>query len=111
MKTLLRAKRHARVRSHVSGTTERPRLVIFRGARSLSLQLVNDAEQRIVLTVATKRPDGPVTVGSAAALGARLAKEAKAKKITAAVFDRAGYRYHGRVKAAVDAARQEGMTV
>lgn len=111
MKTLLRTRRHARVRSRVHGSAERPRLVIFRGSRTLSLQLVDDASQNILLTVASKRQDGSIKVDSAADLGARLAKEAKAKKIEAAVFDRAGYRYHGRVKAAVEAIRKGGMTV
>ncbi|MEX2043504.1 MAG: 50S ribosomal protein L18 [Patescibacteria group bacterium] len=111
MKTLARQARHRRVRARIRGTAERPRLVVFRGSRSLSAQLVDDAGGLVLLTVgSTKRRSG-ADVAAGEALGAELAKRAAAKKVGKAVFDRAGYRYHGVVKAVCEAARKGGLKV
>lgn len=110
MKTLARSKRHDRVRSRIAGTAERPRLVVFRGAKTLSAQLVDDAAGKVLLTVTTagKKPQ-PANTDAGTKLGAELAKRAAAKKVTTVVFDRAGYAYHGVVKAIADGAREGGL--
>lgn len=90
----------------------RPRLVVFRGSKTFSLQLVDDATARVLATVTTQGKEKNVTsIAVAAKLGTELAKTAKVQKVAAVVFDRAGYRYHGQVKAAVDAVREGGITV
>jgi large subunit ribosomal protein L18 len=105
MKTEARAIRHRRIRAHLTGVAERPRLVVFRGSRSLSAQLVDDRAGKVLLTVTGKGAG----VEAAQQVGTAIAKKAKTKKVTAAVFDRAGYAYHGAVKTLADAARQEGL--
>lgn len=107
MKTAARASRHNRVRSRISGTAERPRLVVFRGSTTVSAQLIDDATGTILASAAA----GKVTVESGQTVGAALAKAAKTKKIDQAVFDRAGYAYHGVVKAVAEAAREGGIKI
>lgn len=107
MKTLGRQQRHRRVRAKVSGTAARPRLVVFRGAKSLSAQLVDDQSRRVLLTISSGKEKS--SIEAAKVLGQAVAKAAKTKKITTAVFDRAGYQYHGKVRALAEAARQEGL--
>lgn len=116
MKTLARQARHARVRSRISGTAGRPRLVVFRGSKTLSAQLVDDTAGKTLLTVttagkkpATKAGHPTVSVETAGKLGEELAKKASTRKISTVVFDRAGYQYHGVVKAVADGARQGGL--
>jgi large subunit ribosomal protein L18 len=111
MKTLARQARHRRIRSQISGTAERPRLVIFRGSKSLSAQLVDDADHTVLLTVSSSKKLAGANTDAGTALGTELAKQAKVKKIGSAVFDRAGYRYHGVVKALCDAARKGGLKI
>lgn len=112
MKTLARTRRHARIRSRINGTADRPRLVVFRGTKTLSAQLVDDVAGTILVTVTTagKKPE-PTNVAGAGKLGQALAKKAKTKKISTVVFDRAGYAYHGVVKALADGAREGGLTI
>lgn len=107
MKTLARKTRHRRVRAVIAGTAERPRLVVFRGARTVSAQLVDDAASKVILTARTKGSG----VKSGTAVGQSIAKSAKTKKIDKVVFDRAGYQYHGVVKAVAEAAREGGLTI
>ncbi len=104
----LRARRHVRVRAKVSGTPERPRLVVFRSLKHMSAQLVDDVAQRTLMTVTDAGLTGKKTERSVA-VGKRVAEKAKAAGITKVVFDRAGYQYHGRVKAVADGAREGGL--
>ena len=104
-----RHQRHLRVRKKVNGTAERPRLVVYRSVKHIYAQLVDDVAQRTLLTVSDQGvADGKKTVKSAE-VGKRLAAKAKDAGITKVVFDRAGYRYHGRVKAVADGAREGGL--
>ena len=109
----LRARRHLRVRKKVAGTAERPRLVVFRSLKHIYAQLVNDEQGRTMLGLSDGtegvQADGAGKVGKAKGVGKALAAKAKAAGITRVVFDRAGYRYHGRVKAVADGAREGGL--
>ena len=112
-----RLTRHLRIRKTISGTPERPRLCLFRSLKHLEAQLVDDSGSRTLLSASTKDKDfrekkkakGGGNVNAAKSLGVLLAEKAKAKGITKVVFDRAGYLYHGRVKAFADAAREGGL--
>src|SRR5918992_1567781 len=98
----LRYRRHLRVRRKVSGTAERPRLVVYRSLKHIYAQLVND-ELGVTLLGVSDLSEGIQTDG-AAKVG-----RAKGTGITKVVFDRAGYRYHGRVQAVADGAREGGL--
>jgi large subunit ribosomal protein L18 len=108
-----RERRHKRVRGKVSGTAERPRLVVTRSNKGIVAQLVDDTNG-MTLASATwlqvKKTFKGDKKAQAAEVGKLLAENAKQAKITAVVFDRAGYLYHGRVKALADAAREGGLT-
>jgi large subunit ribosomal protein L18 len=104
----LRERRHARVRSRVIGTAERPRLTVFRSNRFISVQLIDDTAGKTVGAAHGREFKGAQSV-QAASVGAAIAKKAKAAGITAVVFDRAGYRYGGQVKTLADAAREGGL--
>ena len=95
----LRRRRHARVRRRVHGSAERPRLAVFRSNKHISAQLIDDD--------AGRTPGG--NIDAAARVGGLVASRAKAAGITAVVFDRGGFAYHGRVAALADAARAEGL--
>jgi large subunit ribosomal protein L18 len=106
-----RTRRHRRVRSKVTGTSERPRLVVFRSNRGIEAQLVDDIEGKTLAAASwlhLKKFKGSKTE-QAAEVGKLLAQNAKNAEIEAVVFDRAGYLYHGRVKALAEAARQGGL--
>ena len=108
-----RKRRHFRVRKTVQGTTERPRLVVFRSLKHIYAHLVDDNTGKVLMGVAdasegvTPAEKGKVAKGFA--VGLSLAAKAKQAGITRVVFDRAGYRYHGRVKAVADGARKGGL--
>jgi len=107
-----RERRHKRVRKSLSGTTERPRLVVFRSNRGIEAQLVDDVSGK---TLAASSSLGLKSfkgnkVDQAAEVGKSLAAAAKSAGIESAVFDRGGYLYHGRVQALADAAREGGLT-
>ena len=108
-----RYRRHLRVRKKVSGTPERPRLVIFRSIKHIYAQLVDDDKGAVLMGVADRSEgielDGTGKVARAKATGKLLASKAKAAGIAKVVFDRAGFRYHGRVKAVADGAREGGL--
>ena len=109
----LRYRRYLRVRQQVTGTAERPRLVVFRSLKHVYAQLVDDARGVTLLGV-SDRSEGLGTpeagkVGRGKATGLLLAARAKAAGIQQVVFDRGGYRYHGRVKAVADGAREGGL--
>jgi large subunit ribosomal protein L18 len=105
-----RLRRHRRVRVHVRGTQERPRLAVFRSENHLYAQVIDDSASRTLAaasTVALKaRGKGVV---QAAEVGKAIAAKAKAAGITSVVFDRGGFLYHGRIKALADAAREAGL--
>jgi large subunit ribosomal protein L18 len=104
----LRTRRHIRVRAKVKGTPERPRLVVFRSDKHIYAQLVNDDTQRTIVTVSDAGFEGKKSEKSVA-VGKKIAEKAKAAGISKVVFDRAGYQYHGRVKAVADGAREGGL--
>jgi large subunit ribosomal protein L18 len=108
-----RYRRHLRVRTRVAGTAERPRLVVFRSLRHIYAQLVDDDRGVTLLGVsdASEGVDSTTAgkVGRAKATGKLLAGKAKAAGVTKVVFDRAGYRYHGRVQAVAEGAREGGL--
>ena len=107
-----RARRHRRVRGKVSGTAERPRLVVFRSNRGIEAQLVDDLAGR-TLAAATwlhlKKSFKGTKTDQAAEVGKLLSANAKKAGVERVVFDRAGYLYHGRVKALAEAAREGGL--
>jgi large subunit ribosomal protein L18 len=107
-----RERRHKRVRRTVIGTAERPRLVVFRSNRGISAQLVDDQEGRTLASANHKQLrktfKGKKTE-QAAEVGKLLAESAKKAGVDSVVFDRAGYLFHGRVKALADAAREGGL--
>lgn len=104
-----RARRHMRVRQRVQGTSERPRLAVFRSLKHTYAQLVDDVTNRTLMTVSSQSlPEGKKTAKSSQ-VGKAIAARAKAAGITRVVFDRAGYKYHGRVKAVADGAREGGL--
>ena len=109
-----RARRHFRVRKKVSGTAGRPRLVVTRSARHIYAQVVDDLAGRTVASASTldatiRGGEGDKTA-RARAVGSLVAERAKQAGIGAVVFDRGGNRYHGRVAAHADAARESGLT-
>ena len=103
-----RRRRHLRVRQRLAGTAERPRLVVFRSLKHITAQLVDDRTRRTLLTITDQGMAGSKTQ-RASEVGKRLAERAKESGLSKIVFDRAGYRYHGRVKALADGAREGGL--
>ncbi|MGE0160003.1 MAG: 50S ribosomal protein L18 [Gemmatimonadales bacterium] len=116
-RVLQRRRRHLRIRNKLRGTAERPRLVVFRSLKNIEGQIVDDDARRTVLGVSTLAADlrdfkaetNNKRVEQAFAAGKLLAERAKAAGIEAVVFDRGGYKYHGRVKAFADGAREGGL--
>jgi large subunit ribosomal protein L18 len=108
-----RLRRRRRVRAKVSGTAARPRLSVFRSNRGISAQLVDDEGGRTLAAVAwTEEPlKGLGRMEQATKVGALLAQRAQEAGVERAVFDRGGYRYHGRVKALADGAREGGLAL
>jgi len=108
-----RLKRRRRVRAKVTGTAERPRISVFRSNRGISAQLIDDRAGRTLAAVSWTESDlrslGRMEQASDA--GKALAQRAKEAGIERAVFDRGGYRYHGRVKAFADGVREGGLAV
>jgi large subunit ribosomal protein L18 len=108
-----RQRRHRRVRKKVRGTAERPRLSVFRSARHVYAQLIDDVGGTTIASASTmeKEARGGATanVDAAKAVGTRLGERAKAAGVSGAVFDRGGFRYHGRVAAVADGARETGL--
>jgi large subunit ribosomal protein L18 len=116
-RTRLRLRRHERVRIKVNGTAERPRLAVHRSNRHISAQLIDDTAGRTLVAASSVEPDlraslgksGGGNVTGAESVGRLLGTRAKAAGITAVVFDRGGFVYHGRVAVLADAARAEGL--
>ena len=112
-KDQMRLRRRRRVRAKVSGTPERPRVSVFRSNRGIAAQLIDDTAGRTLASVSwtevALRDLKPIE--QAAQAGKLLAERAKTNGVDAVVFDRGGYRYHGRVKAFADGVREGGLTV
>jgi large subunit ribosomal protein L18 len=114
---LLRQRRKRRIRKHVSGTTERPRLTVFRSSKHIYAQVVDDTGpcSRALTAVSTLTKDVASGLGEktkleqAKVVGAAVAKACLAKGVTKVVFDRNGYLYHGRIRALADGAREAGL--
>jgi large subunit ribosomal protein L18 len=112
---LLRDRRRTRIRKKVSGTAERPRLSVFRSNRYIYAQLIDDVSGSTLAMASSREAEvqkagSACDVAAAGRVGELLAKRAKQKKIATAVFDRGGYRYHGRVAALADGARKGGLS-
>ena len=104
----VRYRRHLRVRKRVSGTAERPRLVVFRSLKHIYAQLVDDTASHTLAQVSDHKLSGKKSDKSTE-VGKLIAQKAKDAGVSRVVFDRAGYRYHGRVKAVADGAREGGL--
>ena len=107
-KEIKREARHKRVRAKIKGTAERPRLSIFRSNKYIYAQLIDDEKGETLLSVDSRKIKKTKTE-AAREVGKLLAKEATKKKIKKIIFDRGGYKYHGRVKAVAEGAREEGL--
>jgi large subunit ribosomal protein L18 len=110
-----RKRRHARVRSKVTGTAQRPRLNVYRSLNHIYAQLIDDSQGRTMFAVSTLDPSirqtlvGKTKAEQAAVVGQVLAERASQVGITQVVFDRGGYKYHGRVKRLAEASRESGL--
>ncbi len=110
-----RYRRHARVRAKIKGTTERPRLCVYRSAVHIYAQIIDDTKGCTVVSASTVDPgivsasDGKNKTDQAEMVGLLIAKRALDAGITQVVFDRGGYKYHGRVKSLADGARKGGI--
>ncbi len=109
-KYILRSRRHDRVRSKVSGTAKRPRLLVFRSLTNTYAQMIDDTTGKVLCGISDlKMKTKETKMEKAKKIGVELAKIAKEKKIETVVFDRNGYKYHGRVKALAEGAREGGL--
>ena len=104
-----RTRRHERVRKQLAGTSARPRLSVFRSLSHIYAQVIDDGTGRTVAAASDLDVKGAKKSERAQQVGRTIAERAKAAGIEAVVFDRGGYRYHGRVKALADAARASGL--
>ncbi len=114
-KRLARQRRHERVRKHVSGTSDRPRLCVFRSLRHIQAQVIDDTHGHTLAAASTLDAEvrgqlgGKDKSAQAGAVGEAIAKRALEAGVKQVVFDRGGYKYHGRVKSLADAARKAGL--
>ncbi len=110
-----RIKRKIRIREKISGTKDRPRMCVYRSLKHLYVQIIDDEEGRTLVSASTLGNDfdanlkNKKNLEAAKALGKLIAEKAKSLGITKVVFDRNGYKYHGRVKSIADAAREAGL--
>ena len=108
----IRKRIHKRIRRKLSGTTERPRLAVFRSVAHIYAQVIDDVKGQTLVSASTVDKSAKTNGGNVAAaktIGKLVAERAKDKGIKSVVFDRGGYPYHGRVKALADAAREAGL--
>jgi large subunit ribosomal protein L18 len=108
-----RTRRHRRVRKKMMGTAERPRLAVFRSNKHIYVQAIDDHAHRTLASASTMeadlRSDATATVDAAKKIGKLIGERAKAAGINTVVFDRGGFKYHGRVAAIADGAREAGL--
>ena len=109
----MRLERHKRIRKDLIGTSEKPRLNVFRSDSNIVAQIIDDEKGITLVSASSLEKELKIANGgnveAAKIIGAEIAKRAKKAKITKVVFDRGGYLYHGRVKALADAARENGL--
>jgi large subunit ribosomal protein L18 len=108
----LRRKRHDRLRLRISGSPERPRLSVFRSAKYIYAQVVDDSTGHTLAAASSREADlagGPGKVDAARAVGRAVAERARAAGVSSVVLDRGGYRYHGRVRSLAEGAREGGL--
>ena len=107
----IRRKKHLKLRNRFSGTTQRPRLAVFRSNNHMYAQIIDDTKGVTLVSASSvdMKLENGSNIEAAAAVGAEIAKRALAKNIDVVVFDRGGYIYHGRVKALAEAAREAGL--
>jgi large subunit ribosomal protein L18 len=112
-RTTLRHKRHSRIRLHLAGTERRPRLSVFRSLNHIYAQIIDDSTGRTLASASSIEKGTRESQGSksdrAKVVGRLIAERARAAGIERVVFDRAGFRYHGRVRALADSAREAGL--
>lgn len=115
-KAARRKRAHQRLRQRLAGTPERPRLSVFKSARYVYAQVINDETGHTIVSATSLEPSlkgliegGPATMAAAKAVGEAVAERALAKGIQQVVFDRGGYLYHGKVKELAEAARAKGL--
>jgi large subunit ribosomal protein L18 len=110
---VLRRKRHTRLRLRISGSTERPRLSVFRSAKYIYAQVIDDTTGRTLAAASSREPDlsGATKVDIARSVGLALAERAKAAGVSSVVLDRGGYQYHGRVRSLAEGAREGGLNL
>ncbi len=108
-KATQRERRHLRVSAKVRGTGNKPRLIVFRSINSTYAQLLDDAKSVVICAVSDLKKDKGTKLEKAKEVGLEIGKLAKEKGIEECVFDRNGYRYHGRVKAVAEGARESGL--
>lgn len=106
-----RKKRHRSIRAKVAGTKEKPRLSVFRSAKHIYAQLIDDSQGKTMVSASDEEIKGAIKgkIGLAKEVGKLIAKKAAEKKISKIVFDRGGFKYHGRVKALAEGAREGGL--
>jgi large subunit ribosomal protein L18 len=113
-KRVSRLRRHRRVRKHITGSAERPRLAVYRSNRHIYAQLIDDADARTLAAASDLEADAKASGGKtdrAKAVGALLARRAKDAGVEQVVFDRGGRLYHGRVASLAEGAREGGLTI
>lgn len=103
--------RKRRVRAKISGTPERPRLTVFRSLNQIAAQIIDDTTGTTLVSASTKELKAKPNLEGAKKLGEALAKKAKDAKVTTVVFDRNGYKYHGRIETFANSAREAGLTI
>ena len=112
-KQKVRFKHKKKIRSKVIGTTERPRLVVFRSNANMYAQLIDDSKAHTIAAASTTEKDlnakSAANIEGSKLVGQLIAKRAQAKGVKSVVFDRGGYLYHGKIKALADAAREGGL--
>lgn len=106
---ILRQRRHKRIRAKIYGTAKRPRLCVFRSNKHTYAQLIDDENNKVIASASDAGVKKGKKLDKAQKVGELIAKIAEEKKIKKVVFDRAGYKYHGRVKALAEAAREKGL--
>jgi large subunit ribosomal protein L18 len=109
----LRRKRHARIRLRISGSADRPRLSVFRSAKYIYAQVIDDETGRTLAAASSRESDltGETKVDVARSVGRAVAERAKAAGISSVVLDRGGYQYHGRVRSLAEGAREGGLNL
>jgi large subunit ribosomal protein L18 len=108
----IRKRIHVRIRRRLSGTTERPRLAVFRSVAHIYAQVIDDVAGKTLVSASSVSKGAKINGGNVAAakaIGKLVAERAKEKGVKSVVFDRGGYQYHGRIKALADAAREAGL--